>query len=126
MFTNEQALEAARLARSRLAQMLNAESAQQVDHQLAQLLNQTDLDENTQADRLLEILDSHPETKAWLDDFLKNKDLRSYSRPPGNEKVQPATKYVCPIGNDYNWSQEDSGAIPLCPTHLVPLVPAQS
>ncbi len=110
MFTNSQILEAARTLRPLLPQALDADSAQTLDQQLAQLLNQTDLDEDTQVDRLYDILDSHPRTKSWLDDFLKNptSTQKNYARLAGDPTLPGATKYVCPIGNDYTWFQENS------------------
>jgi len=127
LFTNAQALEAARTLRSVLSQLLDAESAEAIDRQLAQLLNQTDLDENTQVDRILKILDNRTETQTWWDNFRQNNTSiqKSYSGLAGDPTLQPVTKYVCPIANDYTWYREDNSAIPLCPTHLVRLVPAQ-
>lgn len=127
MFTNDQVLEAARSLRPILSRLLDAEVAQQVDQQLAALLNHPDLDEASQADGIQEILDSYPATKTWLDDFLSDNSAipKNYSGLPGDPTLTPATKYVCPIGNDYTWYQEDNRPIPLCPTHLVSLVSAQ-
>jgi hypothetical protein len=128
LFTNSQILEAARTLRPLLPQELDTTTAQQLDQQLAQLLNQTDLDENTQVDRLYEILESHPKIKSWLDDFLKNltSTQKTYNRLSPDPGLQAATKYVCPSGNDYTWFREENEPIPLCKTHLVSLVPAQS
>lgn len=126
LYTNAQVLEAARTLRPILAQLLDSEAAQAVDLQLAQKLNQTDLDENTQVDHLLEILESHTETQTWWKDFLENNTAiqRSYSGLAGDPALQSATKYVCPH-NDYTWYREDNSPIPLCPTHLIALIPAQ-
>ena len=131
MFTNAQVLEAARCIRSRLRQAqeseISQESAQTIEQQLALLLNQPDLDENSCCDRLLDVLESNPKTQAWLEDFLNNGAVqRSYSGLAGDPALQPATKYVCPIANDYTQYREGLEAIELCPTHLVPLVLAQS
>lgn len=127
LYTNAQVLEAARTLRPSLTQLLGSEAAQAVDFQLAQRLNQTDLDENTQVDHLLEILTSHTETQTWWHDFLENNTAiqKSYSGLAGDPALQAATKYVCPH-NDYTWYREDSGPIPLCLTHLIALIPAQS
>jgi len=127
MFTNAQVLEASRTLRPVLSQLLDVESAQQIDRQLSHQLNQTDLDENAQVDRILEILDTRLETKTWLDNFLNNSASfqKNYTGLPGDPTLQPATKYVCPSANDYTWYREDNSPILICPTHLVPLVPAQ-
>lgn len=124
MFTNDQALEACRTLRPLLPQLVPA-LADQIDHQLAQLLNQPDLEDNPPVDRLVEILDAHPETKRWFDQFLENlTPKRGFAQLPGNPAFSSAAAYLCPIGNDYTWYREGNEEIPLCPTHLVPLVPA--
>ncbi|ESA32437.1 hypothetical protein N836_25870 [Leptolyngbya sp. Heron Island J] len=122
MFTNEQALSASRAIRPLLPKLIPAQ-ADQIDQQLAQLLNQTDLDETTQVDQLLDVLEAYPETKSWLDQFLElPTNERGYYGIPGNLAPTAADCYVCPIGNDYTWYREANEEIPLCPTHLVPLV----
>ncbi|NJO66092.1 MAG: hypothetical protein HC832_00210 [Leptolyngbyaceae cyanobacterium RM1_405_57] len=124
MFTNDQVLAASRAIRPLLPKLIPAQ-ADQIDRQLAQLLNQTDLDETTQVDRLLEVLDAYPTTKSWLDQFLEIPATeRGYYGLPGNPAPTAATCYTCPIGKDYTWYREANEDIPLCPTHLVPLVPA--
>lgn len=125
MFTNDQVLAASRAIRPLLPKLIPAQS-DQIDLQLAQLLNQNDLDETTQVDRLLEVLDAHPETKSWLDKFLEiiPSTERGFSGLPGNPSLADATCYICPIGNDYTWYREANEEIPLCPTHLVRLIPA--
>lgn len=136
MFTNDQVLAASRAIRPLLPKLIPT-LADQIDRQLAQLLNQPDLDETTKVDRLLDVLDAHPETKSWLDQFLEIPATeRGYSRLPGNPTfggfyrlpgdppLAAGTPYICPIGNDYTWYREANEEIPLCPTHLVPLVRA--
>jgi len=121
MFTNEQVLAASRAIRPLLPKLIPA-LADQIDLQLAQLLNQPDLDEDTQVDRLVKVFDAHPESKSWLDQFLKLPATeRGYYGLPGNPAPTAAIPYICPIGNDYTWYQEVNEKIPLCPTHLVPL-----
>ena len=71
MFTNEQVLAASRAIRPLLPKLIPA-LADQIDLQLAQLLNQPDLDEDTQVDRLVKVFDAHPESKSWLDQFLSS------------------------------------------------------
>lgn len=124
MFTNDQVLAASRAIRPLLPKLIPA-LADQIDQQLAQLLNQPDLDETTKVDRLLEVLDAHPETKSWLDRFLEQSTTKQkYYGLPGDPAPAAATSYICPVGNDYTWYREANEEIPLCPTHLVPLVPA--
>jgi hypothetical protein len=129
MFANSQIFEAARTLRPNLQSVLNnAELVRQVDRQLAQLLTQTDLEDDTKADRIQEVLEAHPATQVWLKNFLSQPPTEKggYSPLPGNPTLQPATKYICPIANDYTWYREDGSVVPLCPTHLESLVPAQS
>ena len=122
MFTNDQVLAASRAIRPLLPKLIPA-SADQIDRQLSQLLNQTDLDETTQVDRLLEVLDAYPETKSWLDQFLEIPATeRGYYGLPGNPAPTTATCYICPVGNDYTWYREANEDIPLCPNHLESLV----
>lgn len=125
-FENAQALEAACLIRSLLPTKfdLNSDVAKQIDTQLASILNQTNLDENMQIDQLLEILDSNPQTKAWLDSILdaKNEIVEMGSSGLAGDPTLPlAQRYRCP-SNDYVWYLEDNREVPLCPTHLVSLV----
>jgi hypothetical protein len=122
MFTNDQVLAASRAIRPLLPKLIPA-LADQIDRQLSQILNQTDLDETTQVDRLLKILDAYPETKSWVDQFLEVPATeRGFSGLPGNLAPTAATCYTCPIGNDYIWYREANEEIPLCPTHLKRLV----
>lgn len=127
MFTDDQALVAGRTIRPLLPQLLSPEVAEQIDQQLAQILNQNNLDESTKADQLLAILDAYPETKTWLDQFLELPLVeKRYSGLPGNPHLADATPYICPVGNDYIWYREANEEIPLCPTHLVRLELAQA
>jgi hypothetical protein len=118
MFTNDQILEAAQMLRPILPQLLDSESAQSVDLQLAQLLNQTDLDENTQVDRILDLVGYYPATKSWLDEFLKTVQTRGYSGLQGNAAPSPATTtFKCPYC-DYTDTVPQVGMIPEpCPNH---------
>jgi hypothetical protein len=125
MFSNAQIFEAARTLRPLLSEVVSdVKLVPQIDIQLAQLLTQPDLEEDTRADLILEVLENNTETRTWLQHFLDPQ--RSFNPLPGNPALQSATKYVCPIANDYTWYREDTSPIPVCPTHLVPLVPAQS
>ena len=126
MFTNDQVLSASRKIRPLLPKLIPTLSAH-IDQQLAAILNQASLDENARADRLLKVLDTHPETKSWLDEFLEIPATeRGFAGLPGNPALAAAACYVCPVGNDYTWYREANEEIPLCPTHLVQLVPASA
>ena len=118
-------LDAARTIRPLLPTLVDTESAQQIDQQLATTLNQSTTDDRTIAKAIRDILQSYPATQAWLTEFLKTEPTqRSFQSLPGILDPQSATQYVCPIGNDYTWYREANEEIPLCPTHLVPLVRA--
>jgi hypothetical protein len=126
MLNSRQLLEAIRCIRPVLPNLIAQDQAQQLDDQFAELLNQPDLSEGDQANQLIALLQRHPETVAWLGNFLHSTtQTRSNSSLPGDPAVQSATKYVCPEGDDYTHYREGTEAIPLCPTHLVSLVPAQ-
>lgn len=124
-------LTAAHAIRPCLATLLDPETAQQVDLQLQTLLTQAESGQVVEL-QIIEALRSHPHTKAWLQRYLEGETLDqitrsigSYSGLPGDSSLPPAVKYVCPH-NDYTWYREDNSEIPLCPTHLVPLVTARS
>lgn len=124
MYDPTDLLEAARSIRPLLPKLLEAEAVP-VDQQLADLLNQSTTGERTTAAAILDLLQSKPPTQAWLKDFLRDPQRGGYQPLPGMPALQPATKYVCPLGNDYTWYQDGSEPVPFCPTHLVPLVTAQ-
>jgi hypothetical protein len=120
-------LEAARSIRPLLPTLIEAE-ANSLDQQLAELLNQATPEDMTTAEAILTLLQSHPATQDWLAEFLKISPMQkgvSYQTLPGSPALQPAPRYICPIANDYTWYLEAGEEIPLCKTHLVPLVPAQ-
>lgn len=121
-------LEAARQIRPHLTQLLDADLAQVCDRQLATLLNQSDLADQAKAEQLIAVVDSYPSPKTWLDQFLNQPIQKGvlFQGLPGDPAPQSALLYVCPIGDDYSIYLEDTRDVPLCPTHLVPLVPAQS
>ncbi|ESA32487.1 hypothetical protein N836_26130 [Leptolyngbya sp. Heron Island J] len=99
-------LAANRTIRPLLPKLILAQ-ADQIDRQLAQLLNQTDLDETAQADRLLDVFDAYHATKSWLDQFLEIPITeRGYYGLPGNLAPTAAACYIYPIGNDYTWYRE--------------------
>lgn len=116
-------LDAARTIRPLLPTLVDIETAQQIDQQLASTLNQSTTDDRTTAKAIRDILQSYPPTQAWLTEFLKTEPTqRSFQSLLGDPAPKSATKYICPSGNDYTWYREANEEIPLCPTHLVPLV----
>jgi hypothetical protein len=136
MFSNDQALAAARIIRSVLPEEfgLDLDVVSHIDDQLAEILNHSELTVDDQVDRLLEILDGNPQTKVWLSNFLEQEGVieedstrgLSYLSLPGDPTSQPRKKYSCPINNDCIWYREGNREIKLCPTHLVSLVPDNS
>lgn len=125
-------LTAAHAIRPHLTTLLDEATAQQVDQQLQTLLTQAESGQSVELP-LTEVL-RHPEpTRKWVQLYLKGENpeqitrsIIGYSPLPGNPSLQSATKYVCPhTGCTETWYREDNSAIPLCPTHLITLVPAQ-
>jgi hypothetical protein len=127
-FDNEQIFEAARTLRPQLLNKLGKiELVQKIDSEIAQLLNQADLEEDTKADLIRRLLEQRPVTESWLEESTSKFPIseRQYDSLPGNAALQPTIKYICPIANDYTRYLEDGNAIPRCPTHLEVLVPAK-
>jgi hypothetical protein len=123
-------LTAAQEIRPYLATLLDPETAQEVDLQLQTLLTQAESRQSVET-QITETLRHHEPTQEWVRRYLKGENpdqitrsIRSYSGLPGDPSLHPAVKYVCPH-NDYTWYREDNSPVPLCPTHLVPLVTAQ-
>ena len=124
-------LEAARTIRPLLPDFpeFTARTVWVIDQQLSAYLNQPEADERTTARPILDLLQSYPATQTWLVNFLftePNEKGSAYQPLPGRPSLQRAAKYICPIGNDYTWYQTSDDDIPVCPTHLVSLVPADS
>lgn len=118
-------LDAARTIRPLLPTLVDPEIAEQIDQHLAATLNQSATHDKSTAKAIRDILQSYPATQAWLTEFLKTEPTqRSFQSLLGDPDLPPATKYVCPIGNDYTQYREANEEIRLCKTHLVPLVPA--
>jgi hypothetical protein len=136
MFSNDQALAAARIIRSVLPEEfgLDLDMVNHIDRQLAEILNHSGLTVDAKVDRLLEIFAGNPQTKAWLDNFLDQEEAEeqgftrglNYTSLPGDISFRQRDKYTCPINDDCIWYREGNREIKLCPTHLVPLVPDNS
>ena len=125
MFKTEDILDAARTIRPYLGDLLETESAKEIDGQLAHLLAKANSGQPVE-NLILELLAAHEATRDWMNRFLLNRQQpehqRTFSPLPG--RVSPlinAPKYVCPQG-DYVWYRPRVGTIPpLCPTHNLPL-----
>ena len=123
-------LTAARDIRPHLATLLDPETAQQVDQQLQTLLAQAESGQPVEIP-ITEVLRHLEPTQQWIRRYLKGENpdqitrsISGYSGLAGDPSLQSATKYVCPH-SDYTWYREDNSPIPLCPTHLIDLIPAQ-
>ncbi len=128
MPTPDQIIAAAQAILPELPVLLSPESAAEYDRQIRTLLAQ--IDENqAQPTQLSALLRQSDTTRQWIQRFLQGEaqaDItRSFLGLPGDSSPQPAVKYGCPRCA-HTWYREDTSAIPLCPTHLVPLMPAQS
>ncbi len=119
----EDVLECARLIRPELEELLGPE-AEQVDRQIADLLAQANTGQQVD-DQILNLLKRDEETYYWMAEFLSQPlESRGFQRLPGRGAVGQAHKYVCPLGNDYTWYRRGAEPIKTCPTHHVALVTA--
>ncbi|MHC0066939.1 hypothetical protein ACWATR_29185 [Nostoc sp. UIC 10890] len=124
VFEPEDILEGTRLIRPFLPELLG-DDAVQVDRQLSELLAQAKAGQQVH-DQIFEILKSYPDTDDWMAEFLSEKPItKGFDPLPGKGQPISASKYRCPQGDDYSWYRRSVGtAIPNCPTHNVPLIPA--
>ncbi len=120
----EDVLECARSIRPKLEELMGPE-AERVDHQLADLLAQANTGQQVD-NRILDLLKRDEETYYWIAEFLSEPpESRGFQRLPGSRLVGQASKYVCPVGNDYTWYRRGGEPIRTCPTHRVELVLAE-
>ena len=125
-------LTAAHTIRPYLTALLDLETAQQVDQQLQTLLTQAEAGQSVETP-ITEVLRHLEPTQEWMRRYLKGENpeqitrsISGYSGFVGDPSLQAATKYVCPHNNcTKTWYREDTSPIPLCPTHLIALIPAQ-
>lgn len=128
MYPSDDLLEAAKSIRPFLSKLLE-ENAEEMDRHLAELIARCQAGEH-QENQIAELLASRDATRKWMAEFLKNdgrqEAIRNYSPLPGAVGSVGAPKYICPEG-DYIWYRLDSSdPIPLCPTHQILLVLAES
>jgi hypothetical protein len=127
MYQPADILEAAKTIRPFLPELLE-QNATEMDRQLALLIARCQADER-QENQIAELLASQDATREWMAAFLDADSLREATRgfnPLPGFAALGASKYVCPEG-DYIWHHLDiSDPIPLCPTHQLPLVPAEN
>lgn len=132
MYQPEAILKGARAIRPHLAELLGAE-AEGVDRALARLL--AEAEEGRKVDsNILDLLARRDATRVWMEEFLEGAEgrtaaapqrVRGYSPPPGRADPIAAQRYVCPNG-DYEWYRQRVGTpVPECPTHHLPLEPAE-
>lgn len=124
VFEPEDILEGSRSIRPLLPEILG-DDAVQVDRQLSELLAQAKAGEPVH-EPILAMLKSYPDTRNWIAEFLSKKQVsKGFEELPGKSQPISASKYRCPEGDDYTWYRRVVGAkIPNCPTHNVPLIPA--
>ncbi|MCU0571010.1 MAG: hypothetical protein MUF49_31140 [Oculatellaceae cyanobacterium Prado106] len=148
MYSTEAILEAVLLIRPRLTDLLEDETAQQINAQILQLLRQIQAEQPVE-NSLLELLAQYEPTRTEMRAILdrqNTEDERStsisgentsildleltkgitYSSLPGQSSPQPKPKFKCPTC-DYTWSRLKLGKpTPLCPQHRLPLDPVSS
>jgi len=135
LYTDEDLFEAARTIRGELPDLLTPETAKSLDDRLAELLNQVPFDLrdlhyetiSAIATKLETLLKAYEPTGTWLDTFLErlsSGDRKSFEPLAGDRLTPiPIERYTCPH-RDFYWSRlSPAEAIPLCPTHHLPLVP---
>ncbi len=134
MPTPESIIAAAQAIRSELPALLPPETAAEYDRQILTLLTQIAANQ-AQPTQLSQLLRQSEPTRQWMQRYLQGEAPAeitrsiSYSGMAGDPALQPAPKYVCPHSdcphNDTPWYREDNSPIPLCETHLIPLILAQ-
>ena len=121
------ALEAARHLRGELSELLPTDQAQDLDEQIATILNASDagVDADYQIRRMAI---QYETTRLWILNFTERHSApqfdgtRSYTKPPGDLQPQTTPRYRCPK-NDIVWYRRAVGlAVPKCPTHGLELV----
>jgi hypothetical protein len=116
--------EAARAIR-RFLEVLIPERSGAVDAELVAILTQGETEGGELL--LLEVFQRHKAMREWVAGFLRaGRDAsRGFAMPPGDPGFIAAERYACPEG-DYSWYLSAVGeVVPPCPTHRVPLVPAE-
>lgn len=130
MYSSEDVLEAARVIRLYLPDLLGAE-AETVDRALAELLARAESGEVVD-NQILELLADRDATREWTQQFLKDKVpppvMRNYDPLAGSVSRIDANTFVCPMaGCNTVWYRPRAGIEPpLCQNHKIPLVPAPS
>ncbi len=129
MYSSEDVLEAARVVRLYLSDLLGSE-AETVDRALGELLAKAESGE-TIDNQILELLAQRDATRKWTRQFLIDKMpppvMRSYDPLAGSPSVIDANTFVCQVpGCPRIWYRPKAGIDPpLCQEHKQPLVPAQ-
>lgn len=123
-------IEAGRAVRPYLPGLVDDETANALDGEVARLLAEAS-EGGTVGPQLAEALSRHDSVRQWAAEFFAHGrppdvaplEERAFQELPGSPGVDP-DKYVCPAG-DYTYYRRAVGvAVPQCPTHEVALVPA--
>lgn len=129
MYSSDQLFSAAEAIRPYLWDLLDAPQAQQLSHQLNQLLDES----TTQESMLLwQLLSAHEATREWIRLYLDEqcpaaeilKALRVYYPLPGVLHPVESPHYICPVESCHQdwYRQSRSAEIPKCPIHNLQLV----
>ena len=131
---DEPVVEAARLIRAYLPDLVAPDAATELDGRIADLLAALEAGEDSSGE-LRSLLGSHSATRDFMSEVLADaphfrppqfqvpilRDL-GYQPLPGTPLPMHAGKFACPHG-DYVWYRPGVGVpIPVCPTHDVVLI----
>jgi hypothetical protein len=124
MYTSDDLVSAAKAIRPLLPELLDLE-AEQVDQQLAELIDRLEAGESVQ-NQIAMLLASYEPTRKQMEKLLPGKQQETrYSDLPGMSTLARPPKYVCPDpGCAHVWYRHQIGqTIPTCPVHRLSLVP---
>jgi len=118
-------LDAAHTIRFHLGELLDADEAETLEHNLDALLKKAESD-------ILALLCGNDITRKWTDEFLNAAEevRKSYSGLPGVQSQASGgmLKYICPERNctEYWYSRDADEDIPECPKHNKNLIKDRS
>ncbi|MFD8224996.1 hypothetical protein ACFV16_12605 [Streptomyces massasporeus] len=131
---DQDVLDAVRLLRGHLRELVEARRVAVLDGRLAGVLSLAEQDSEAALPELAGVLSGEPELENWVARVLEDphkrppalqaRSERAPDRLPGTGEPVPALRYECPLG-DYAWYRLTVGErVRKCPTHRLLLVAA--